>query len=97
MRDRGRRGIWASGNQESWIETSLSRTVEGADGQLNQEPTGRYIKCHVLHSGKSPGLHRLNSVEGPGLKGGPGRAPRGAQGEVHLDLDIGIAEKERTT
>ena len=34
-------------------------------------------------------------MEGPGLKGGPGRAPRGAQGEVHLDLDIGIAEKEK--
>ena len=33
--------------------------------------------------GTSPGLHSLNSVEGSGLKGGPGRAPRGAQGEVH--------------
>ena len=51
----------------------------------------------ILTSGTSPGLHSLNSVEGPGLKVGPGRVPRRAQGEVHLDLDIGIAEKERST
>ena len=31
-------------------------------------------------------------MEGPGLK----RGPRGDQGEVHLDLDGGIAEKETT-
>ena len=42
-----------------------------------------------------PGLHSLNSVEGLGLKGGPGRVSRGAQGEVHLDLDIGIAEGKK--
>ena len=42
-----------------------------------------------------PGLHSLNSVEGLGLKGGPGRVSRGAQGEVHSDLDIGIAESKK--
>ena len=51
----------------------------------------------MIYTDTSPGVHSLNSVEGPGLKGGPRRVPRGAQGEVHLDLDIGIAEKERST
>ena len=51
----------------------------------------------AVESGTSPGLHSLNSVEGPGLEGGPGRVSRGGQGEVHLDLHIGIAAKERGT
>ena len=53
-----------------------------------------------VQTGTSPGLNSLNSVKGPGLTGGPGRAPRGARegakGEVHVDLDIGFAEKERS-
>ena len=40
----------------------------------------------MIYTGTSPGVHSLNSVEGPGLKGGPGRVPRGP-GEAHLDLE----------
>ena len=49
-----------------------------------------------VYAGTLPGLHSLNSVEGPGLKGRPGRVPRGGsfrpgyrncrEGKKHINL-----------
>ena len=76
---------------EGLVSSDKSKVRKGSN--KNQSNRGEAL-IPIRNKGTSPGVHSLQSVEEPGLKGLPGRVTRGAQGEVHLDLDSGTTEKE---